>query len=166
MAYQRHSFGHTSCKQSLSGAGKDNVLQHLPVACTWEDADLWPLTGSLQHGGQRLLQCTVVRSRTQELAVRYGFPAISAPSPYWVAAVELGGGWSYDDLQAYCNQLRIPVPRVQELCLPGYSARYTGDPRSADGVVALDMQVHALHQIPLHCHVCSLLAAAVQNTNT
>lgn len=77
----------------------------------------------------------------QELADRYGFPAISAPSEYWIAIVELGGGWSPDDLQAYCAQLRIPVPEVKAINLPGYHDRYTGNPKSADGEVALDMQV-------------------------
>lgn len=76
--------------------------------------------------------------------MRYGFPAISEPSEYWIAIVELGGGWSPKDLKAYCDQLLIPVPTVKEKYLDGFSDKYTGDPGTADGEVALDIQVNCL----------------------
>ena len=75
--------------------------------------------------------------------MRYGFPVISAPSKFWIGIVELGGGWSPKDLAAYCAQLRINVPNTASINLPGSKSKYTGDPDSADGEYALDMQVIA-----------------------
>jgi kumamolisin len=71
--------------------------------------------------------------------VRYGFPAITAQSPFWIAILELGGGWSAKDLQQYCDQLGIAVPPTQEITLPGGDGKFTG--QGADGEYALDMQV-------------------------
>jgi hypothetical protein len=79
----------------------------------------------------------------QELAVRYGFPVISDRSKFWIGIVELGGGWSPKDLDAYCAQLRINVPNTASINLPGSKSKYTGNPNSADGEYALDMQVIA-----------------------
>lgn len=81
-----------------------------------------------------LIRCTA----TQELAQRYGFPDLVSTSPYWVAILELGGGFAQADLESYCEQLGIRVPKVEVLNLPGSSNRLGS---AADGEVALDMQV-------------------------
>ena len=73
--------------------------------------------------------------------MRYGFPAITAKSSFWVAILELGGGWSPKDLDLYCRELGIAVPETQEITLPGGDGKFTGKPGSADGEYALDMQV-------------------------
>lgn len=78
--------------------------------------------------------------RVQELAGRYGFPAISTKSPFWIAILELDGGWSADDLAQYCEQQGIPVPPIKEITTPGgKDGTITG--KGADGEYALDMQV-------------------------
>lgn len=74
----------------------------------------------------------------QEIAQRYGFPDLDSASPYWVAILELGGGFAQKDLESYCQQLGIKVPKVEVLNLPGSDNRLGSD---ADGEVALDMQV-------------------------
>lgn len=67
----------------------------------------------------------------QELAIRYGFPSVKGTSNFWIGIVELGGGWSEEDLDAYCKQLRIDTPKTDTTTLRGFDGSYTGEPAAA-----------------------------------
>lgn len=75
-----------------------------------------------------------------QLAQRYGFPAKVSGPMQWVAIIELGGGWAMADVQAYCSKNGKPVPNIVNVSVDGAQNNYTGDPDSADGEVALDIQ--------------------------
>src|SRR5947209_5337680 len=74
-----------------------------------------------------------------QLRERYGFPALPTTSAWGIVIPELGGGHSASDLGAYCARVGIPVPPVHTVG----ANHYSGDPNSADGEVALDVQVVA-----------------------
>lgn len=74
------------------------------------------------------------------LAAMYGFPKLTAPSNQWVAIISLGGGISNNDVSAYCQQYGFPVPPIRIISVDGGTNAYSGDPNSADGENALDVQ--------------------------
>lgn len=83
---------------------------------------------------------TTPPSDTVALAQAYSYPTVSS-STQWVAIVELGGGYSMADIQAFCKREALPVPPIKDVSVDGAVNSYTGDPNSADGEVALDMQI-------------------------
>jgi len=73
------------------------------------------------------------------LAERYGFP-VPGSHPVNVAIISLGGGYAWADIVAYCTQYGLPRPDVRDYSVDGAKNDYTGDPNSADGENALDIQ--------------------------
>jgi kumamolisin len=74
------------------------------------------------------------------IAAMYGFPKLTHASTQRVAIISLGGGWSTADVQAYCSRYGFPVPNIRTVSILGATNAYTGDPNSADGENALDIQ--------------------------
>src|SRR5699024_3055081 len=58
-----------------------------------------------------------------------------------LAIIELGGGYSTADLQAYFAELGLAMPDVVERGVDGASNAAGGDPSGADGEVMLDIEV-------------------------
>ena len=75
----------------------------------------------------------------QELAARYGFPVITQKSRFWVAILELGGGFLESDLKSYCTQQRIDLPEIASITLIGGDGKF-GKDYKANLEYALDMQ--------------------------
>jgi hypothetical protein len=75
-----------------------------------------------------------------QLAKRYGFFSPPATQTQWIAVISLGGGFSQADINGYCAQYGLPVPPVDFVSVMGTTNDYTGDPNSADGENALDIQ--------------------------
>lgn len=73
------------------------------------------------------------------LAERYGFP-VPGKHPVNVAVISLGGGYAWADIKAYCQRYNLAVPVVRDYSVDGAKNDYTGDPNSADGENALDIQ--------------------------
>jgi kumamolisin len=72
----------------------------------------------------------------------YDFPANLNGSGQCIGLVEFGGGFSQSDLQAYFNQLNLPVPHVTAVSVDGTRNQPGADPNS-DGEVLLDIEVAA-----------------------
>ena len=77
-----------------------------------------------------------------EVAKLYNFPPQSTSSePPCIGIIELGGGYSEDDLKTYFASLGIAEPKVTSVSVNGATNNPTGDPNSADGEVLLDIEV-------------------------
>jgi kumamolisin len=76
-----------------------------------------------------------------QVAQLYDFPTNVNGSGQCVALIELGGGYTDQDLTTYFQQLGIPVPQVVSVPVDGGQNSPTGDPNGADGEVALDIEV-------------------------
>jgi len=74
-----------------------------------------------------------------DLCAAYQWPT-GAPGGGTIAIVELGGGWTPADMQAYFNSIGQPVPSIMDVSVDGTMNAPGGD---ADGEVALDIQVAA-----------------------
>lgn len=77
-----------------------------------------------------------------ELAKLYNFPTGLDGSGQCIAIIELGGGFRTADIQAYFQQLRLPVPSIKTIRVDGGRNR-PSIPASADGEVMLDIEVAA-----------------------
>jgi len=75
-----------------------------------------------------------------QLASIYNFPA-GTGTKQTIALIELGGGFNSSDLSAYWSQLGLSNVSVTSVSLDGASNAPSGDPDSADGEVALDIEV-------------------------
>jgi kumamolisin len=76
-----------------------------------------------------------------QVASLYGFPA-GTGAGQCIALIELGGGYSDDDLATYFSGLGIsPAPSVVAVGVDGGANQPSGDPDSADGEVLLDIEV-------------------------
>jgi kumamolisin len=75
-----------------------------------------------------------------ELAKIYNFPA-SAGKNQTIALIELGGGYNAKDLEAYWKQLGLDSVSVTSVSVGNAKNSPQGDPNSADGEVALDIEV-------------------------
>lgn len=75
-----------------------------------------------------------------ELAKIYNFPAATGKGQT-IALIELGGGYNDSDLQAYWSQLGLNAVSVISISVDGAQNSPAGDPNSADGEVALDIEV-------------------------
>src|SRR4029077_3438103 len=58
-----------------------------------------------------------------------------------IAIIELGGGYRTADLRAYFKSVNLKMPKVTAIGVDGGKNAPTGDPNSADGEVALDIEV-------------------------
>jgi kumamolisin len=76
-----------------------------------------------------------------EIARLYDFPAGLDGTGQKIALIELGGGYKTADLKAYFARLGIKQPKVTAVSVDGAKNQPTGDPRSADGEVVLDIEI-------------------------
>jgi len=76
-----------------------------------------------------------------QVAALYDFPSGLDGTGETVAIIELGGGYSTDDIQKYFAGLGIPVPTVVSSSVDGATNAPTGDPNGPDGEVMLDIEV-------------------------
>jgi kumamolisin len=76
-----------------------------------------------------------------QVAEVYQYPAGTSGSGQTVAIIELGGGFSQADLDAYFGGLGIPVPSVSAVGVDGAANVPDQAPQGADGEVLLDIEV-------------------------
>lgn len=76
-----------------------------------------------------------------EVAGAYDFPGDTSGAGECIGLIELGGGYSASDLDAYFSGLGLPVPSVTVVGVDGASNAPTGAPTGPDGEVALDLEV-------------------------
>ena len=76
-----------------------------------------------------------------QVADIYQFPAGTTGAGQTIAVIELGGGFSTSDLDAYFGGLGIPVPAISAVGVDGASNAPGSDPTGADVEVALDIDV-------------------------
>lgn len=76
-----------------------------------------------------------------QVAQFYNFPANLDGSGQCIALIELGGGYRQTDLTTYFTQLGLPQPQVVSISVDKGKNAPTGDANSADGEVALDIEV-------------------------
>jgi kumamolisin len=76
-----------------------------------------------------------------QVAALYEFPSDATGAGECVALVELGGGYTENDLDEYFARLKLPVPTVVAVAVDGTTNAPTGDPGSADGEVMLDIEI-------------------------
>jgi kumamolisin len=75
-----------------------------------------------------------------QLARIYNFPEGTGQGQA-IGIIELGGGFTAGDLEAYFTELGIPVPAVSAVSVDGGQNAPTGNPLSADAEVMLDIEV-------------------------
>lgn len=75
-----------------------------------------------------------------QVAKAYNFPT-NQGSGQTIALIELGGGYNQSDLDTYWRQVGVSSVPVTAIGVDGASNAPSGDPGSADGEVALDIQV-------------------------
>jgi len=75
------------------------------------------------------------------LAQLYNFPSNLNGQGEAIAIIELGGGYNTSDLTTYFQGLNIAAPQVTSVSVDGATNAPTGDANSADGEVALDIEV-------------------------
>jgi kumamolisin len=75
-----------------------------------------------------------------QVAKAYNFPQ-NIGNNQTIALIELGGGYRNADLQAYWKQLGLNKVSTTAISVDGALNTPTGDPGSADGEVALDIEV-------------------------
>jgi len=71
----------------------------------------------------------------------YDFPSRLDGSSQTFGILELGGGYSPDDISAYFSDLGIAPPAVTSVPVDGASNSPTGDPNGPDAEVLLDIEV-------------------------
>jgi len=76
-----------------------------------------------------------------QVAEIYQFPANTDGTGQTIGIIELGGGFSTDDLDTYFSGLGLPVPSVTAQGVDGASNVPGQDPNGADGEVELDIEV-------------------------
>jgi kumamolisin len=76
-----------------------------------------------------------------QVAQVYQFPAGTDGTGETVAIIELGGGFSSTDLDAYFSSLGIATPSVTAVGVDGATNVPGQDPQGADGEVLLDIEV-------------------------
>lgn len=82
-----------------------------------------------------------VQWRVAALCQAYNFPT-GLPGGGVIGIVELGGGWSQDDLNLFSQNNQLPTIVPQDVSVDGTTNSYGADP-GADGEVALDIEVAA-----------------------
>ncbi|MGH2510699.1 MAG: S53 family peptidase [Ktedonobacteraceae bacterium] len=76
-----------------------------------------------------------------QVAQLYDFPANLTGSGQCIALIELGGGYRQADLTTYFEQLNLPKIHVVSISVDGGKNLPVGNANSADGEVALDIEV-------------------------
>ena len=77
-----------------------------------------------------------------QVATLYQFPPNTTGKGETIGIIELGGGYADQDLSTYFSNLGIsPVPQVSSVSVDGGQNSPSGDPNSADGEVALDIEI-------------------------
>jgi kumamolisin len=77
-----------------------------------------------------------------KVATLYKFPTNVTGRGETIGFIELGGGFQQSDLSSYFQKLGIsPAPNVTAISVDSANNAPTGDPSSADGEVALDIEV-------------------------
>jgi len=76
-----------------------------------------------------------------QIATAYNFPSGLDGSGQTIALIELGGGYTAKDLDAYFAGLGLPTPGVVSVAVDGGANAPVGDPNSADAEVLLDIEV-------------------------
>jgi kumamolisin len=71
----------------------------------------------------------------------YDFPAGTTGSGQTIALLELGGGYTPADLDAFFRGLGISTPSITAVSIDGATNAPTGDPNGPDGEVELDVEV-------------------------
>lgn len=77
----------------------------------------------------------------RQVAQAYDFPTNPNGTGQNIGILELGGGYNPGDLTTFFGNLGIPTPQVSAVSVDGGTNAPTGDPNSADGEVALDIEV-------------------------
>jgi kumamolisin len=75
-----------------------------------------------------------------QVAQAYNFPPNKGTNQT-IALIELGGGYNQSDLDTYWRQVGVSGVSVTAVGVDGVTNAPTGDPNSADGEVALDIEV-------------------------
>ena len=75
-----------------------------------------------------------------QVALAYNFPTNKGANQT-IALIELGGGYNDSDLQSYWSKVGIAPVSVTAIGVDGSDNSPSGDPESADGEVALDIEV-------------------------
>lgn len=76
-----------------------------------------------------------------EVASAYQFPSDINGTGQTIAIIELGGGYTQDDLTTYFTNLGLAVPQVETVSVDGAGNQPTGDPNGPDAEVMLDIEV-------------------------
>jgi len=74
------------------------------------------------------------------IAAAYNFPANTDGTGQSIAILELGGGYTQNDLDSYFSAIGLSTPSVTAIPVDG-GANSPGDPSGADGEVELDIEV-------------------------
>lgn len=77
----------------------------------------------------------------REVAQLYNFPSGVNGAGQCIAIIELGGGYTYDDLNLYFHRLGISPPQAVSVSVNGGQNQPTGNPNGPDGEVMLDIEV-------------------------
>jgi hypothetical protein len=125
---------------------------------------------SLNFGGNQPTPVEVVTKSdhpwftTPELAKLYDMPANLDGTGQTIGIVELGGGFSDSDLDSYFAKLGIPKPQIEWISVGGTENQPDSSPDSADGQVALDIEVAgaAAHGAKLKIYFAQDIAEAVK----
>jgi kumamolisin len=78
--------------------------------------------------------------RIPQLCASYGWPT-GLPGGGVIAIVELGGGWTWNDMGRFFGSLNQPVPKIGDFSVDPGADNTPGE--LADAEVALDIQVAA-----------------------
>jgi kumamolisin len=76
-----------------------------------------------------------------DLCAAYDWPKQSAPGGGVIAIVELGGGWTHDDVAKFFTGAKLPAPNIVDVSVDSTKNSQCNPRNDADGEVALDIQV-------------------------
>jgi kumamolisin len=76
-----------------------------------------------------------------DLCAAYDWPKQNAPGGGVIAIVELGGGWTQDDVTKFFTGANLPAPNIVDVSVDGTKNSQCNPRNDADGEVALDIQV-------------------------
>jgi kumamolisin len=134
--------------RNVNHAGGVVRMRRGTIGVPAELADIVTGVFGLDERPQARAQFRVMRPRAVEasftppqVGALYGFPPAADGTGQTIALIELGGGYSADDLQAYFASLGIAAPSVTSVGVDGAANAPTGDANSADGEVELDIEV-------------------------
>jgi kumamolisin len=119
--------------------GLDNRLQaHPHIILPDRAARLRTASGSLASGQAQA--ATSQSFAPPQVGAFYDFPTNLTGAGQCIGLLEFGGGFSQSDLDAYFQQLGLPVPQVTAVAVDGV-ANEPGKDTDADGEVLLDIEV-------------------------